>query len=85
MRSLMFLDPKFGLNVDAPRSKETAVAQTTNNSCQATALPSGVEVVRMPKLSDSGDVVTSDYPAALTQVREWFQVNKEFKILDDKY
>ena len=37
------------------------------------------------KLSDSGDVVTSDYPAALTQVREWFQVNKEFKILDDKY
>ena len=37
------------------------------------------------KLSDSGDVVTSDYPAALAQVREWFQVNKEFKILDDKY
>ena len=37
------------------------------------------------KLSDSGDAVTSDYPAALTQVREWFQVNKEFKILDDKY
>ncbi|MCU0420648.1 MAG: hypothetical protein MUC38_13425 [Cyclobacteriaceae bacterium] len=37
------------------------------------------------KLSDSGDVVTSDYPAALTQVREWFKVNKEFKILDDKY
>jgi len=37
------------------------------------------------KLSDSGDVVASDYPAALAQVREWFQVNKEFKILDDKY
>ena len=34
-------------------TKETAVPQTTNNSSQATALPAGVEVVRMPKLSDT--------------------------------
>ena len=34
-------------------TKETAVPQATNNSSQATALPAGVEVVRMPKLSDT--------------------------------
>lgn len=33
--------------------KETTSAPTTNNSSQTTALPAGVEVVRMPKLSDT--------------------------------
>ncbi len=33
--------------------QETAQVQTTNNSSQATSLPAGVEVVRMPKLSDT--------------------------------
>jgi hypothetical protein len=37
------------------------------------------------KLSESGDVVTSDYPAALAQVREWFKANAGFKIVDDRY
>ena len=33
--------------------KQDAPVQTNNNSSQATALPAGVEVVRMPKLSDT--------------------------------
>ncbi|MBA4239264.1 MAG: pyruvate dehydrogenase complex dihydrolipoamide acetyltransferase [Sphingobacteriaceae bacterium] len=33
--------------------KQDAPVQTTNNSSQTTALPAGVEVVRMPKLSDT--------------------------------
>lgn len=37
------------------------------------------------KLSESGDVITPDYPAGLAQVREWFKVNREFRILEDKY
>jgi hypothetical protein len=36
------------------------------------------------KLDESGDVETKDYPAALQTVREWFKVNKNFKILSDK-
>ena len=34
-------------------TKETAAVQTTSSSSQATALPPGVEIVRMPKLSDT--------------------------------
>ncbi len=34
-------------------TKEAIVSQTTNNSTQVTTLPAGVEVVRMPKLSDT--------------------------------
>jgi hypothetical protein len=37
------------------------------------------------KLSESGDVESSDYPAALQTVRDWFKVNKQYKILKDKY
>lgn len=37
------------------------------------------------KLSESGDVETSDYPTALQTVRDWFKVNKQYKILKDKY
>ena len=33
--------------------KQETVDQTTNNSSQVTAIPAGVEVVRMPKLSDT--------------------------------
>ena len=33
--------------------KQETIALTTNNQAQATALPAGVEVVRMPKLSDT--------------------------------
>jgi hypothetical protein len=36
------------------------------------------------KLDESGDVETKDYPTALQTVREWFKVNKNFKILSDK-
>lgn len=37
------------------------------------------------KLSESGDVDTSNYPVALQTVREWLNVNKQYKILKDRY
>ncbi|MFM9840586.1 MAG: hypothetical protein ACKVOQ_20125 [Cyclobacteriaceae bacterium] len=37
------------------------------------------------KQNASGDIETTDYPAALQKVREWFKVNKGFKILKDRY
>ncbi len=37
------------------------------------------------KLSESDDIETTDYPGALQKVRDWFKVNKGFKILKDRY
>ncbi|MFM7853903.1 MAG: hypothetical protein ACKO96_18765 [Flammeovirgaceae bacterium] len=37
------------------------------------------------KLNESGDIETNDYPTALQKVRDWFKVNKDYKILRDKF
>jgi hypothetical protein len=37
------------------------------------------------KQNASGDIETNDYPMALQKVREWFKINKEYKILRDTY
>ena len=37
------------------------------------------------ELDESGDVKTKDYAATLLKVREWFNKNKNYKILRDKY
>lgn len=45
--------PETKKSEETKETKETVEVQTTNNSSQPTALPAGVEVVRMPKLSDT--------------------------------
>jgi hypothetical protein len=37
------------------------------------------------KQNASGDIETYDYPMALQTVREWFKINKAYKILRDTY
>lgn len=37
------------------------------------------------KLDESGDVVATDYPAALQLARDWFVKNENYTILRDKY
>jgi hypothetical protein len=37
------------------------------------------------KLSESGDIETTDYPGALQKVRDWFKINRQYKILKDRY
>jgi hypothetical protein len=37
------------------------------------------------KLSESGDIETTDYPGALLKVRNWLKEQKEIKILKDRY
>ncbi|MEX2235484.1 MAG: hypothetical protein WD824_25205 [Cyclobacteriaceae bacterium] len=37
------------------------------------------------QLDKSGDIITEDYSTALESVRHWFQINKTYKILNDKY
>jgi hypothetical protein len=37
------------------------------------------------KLSESGDIETTDYPGALQKVRNWLKEQKELKILKDRY
>jgi hypothetical protein len=37
------------------------------------------------KQNASGDIETTDYPAALQKVRDWMKVNKGYKILRDGY
>jgi hypothetical protein len=37
------------------------------------------------KQNASGDIETNDYPVALQKVREWFKINKGYKILRDGY
>jgi hypothetical protein len=37
------------------------------------------------KQNASGDIETNDYPMALQTVREWFKINKAYKILRDTY
>jgi hypothetical protein len=36
-------------------------------------------------LDESGDILTNDYPKALSTVRQWFQSHKTFKILNDRF
>jgi hypothetical protein len=37
------------------------------------------------KQNATGDIETNDYPAALQKAREWLKVNKNYKILKDRY
>jgi hypothetical protein len=37
------------------------------------------------KLSESGDIETTDYPGSLQKVRNWLKEQKELKILKDRY
>lgn len=37
------------------------------------------------KPDSSGDLNTTDYPAALQQIREWFLLNKHYVIIDETY
>jgi hypothetical protein len=37
------------------------------------------------KLSESGDIETTDYPGALQKIRNWLKEQKELKILKDRY
>ncbi len=37
------------------------------------------------KQNASGDIEAIDYPGALQKVREWFKVNRNYKILKDRY
>jgi hypothetical protein len=36
-------------------------------------------------VGEGGDVITADYPTALTLVRKWFRMNNNYHILENRF